>query len=77
MTRTTRTGRPDPHLPAARWPRRLAAVAFAMALATVAFAATVASRASLAVPAPPTPTVTTVYLPVPAAPPTASPGGGR
>jgi hypothetical protein len=72
MTRTTRH-----HQLEARWPRRLAAVAFILALALVGFAATVASLASLAVPAPATPTVTTVYLPVPATPPTASPGGGR
>jgi hypothetical protein len=75
MTRTTRSTRPRP--PVARWPRRLAAVAFALALATVAFAATVAGLASLAVPAPARATVTTVYLPVPAAPPTAGSGGGR
>jgi hypothetical protein len=72
MTRTTRHHRPE-----ARWPRRLVAVAFILALALVGFAATVASLASLTVPTPATPTVTTVYLPVPAEPPTASPGGSR
>jgi hypothetical protein len=40
------------HVPAARWPRRLAAVAFVLALAVAGFAATVAS---LAVPAAPPP----------------------
>jgi hypothetical protein len=75
MTRPTRTSR---HVPAARWPRRLAAVAFALALATVAFAATVASLASLAVPSPAAPTVTTVvFVPASAGPPVTRPGGGR
>ena len=72
MTRTTRH---DPRRPAARWPRRLAVVAFAFALALVGFAATVAGLASLAVPSPAMPTVTTV-VDVPG-PPVPSPGGGR
>ncbi len=66
--------------------RRLAAVAFVLALATVAFAATVASLSGLAVPAPAAPTGTTTaprYVPVPAGLPAAAPatssraGGGR
>jgi hypothetical protein len=78
MTRPTRTTHHDPPVPAARWPRRLAAVAFALALATVAFAATVASLTSLAVPSPAAPTVTIIVdLPDPAAPPSATSGGGR
>jgi hypothetical protein len=77
MTRPTRTTRHGGHVPAARWPRRLAAAAFALALAAVAFAATVASLAGLAVPSPAVPTVITVYVPVPADPPPASSGGGR
>ena len=73
----TRPPRPTRHRrPAAKWSRRLAAVAFVLALAVVGFAATVASLASLAVPAPAAPTVTT-YLPVPAEPPVTSPGGGH
>ncbi len=64
-----------------RWPRRLTATAFVLALAAVAFAATVAGLSSLAVPAPATPTTATApgYVPVPAGPPPAEgqPGGGR
>jgi hypothetical protein len=77
MTRPTRTT--DRHLDRAptRGRRRLAAVAFVLALATVAFAATVASLASLALPVPAAPTATTIYVPAPAGPPPASWGGGR
>jgi hypothetical protein len=57
-------------VPGARWPRRLAAAAFVLALATVGFAATVASLASLAVPSPATPTTITI-------PAGSSAGGGR
>ncbi len=67
--------------------RRLAAVAFVLALATVAFAATVASLSGLAAPAPApaaptTATVAPAYVPVPAGLPAAAPatsrtGGGR
>jgi hypothetical protein len=83
MTRRNPTDSPKSHpitrhgRPAARWPRRLAVVAFALALATIGFAATVAS---LVVPSPATPTVTTtvVSVPGPPGPPaTSSPGGGR
>jgi hypothetical protein len=86
MTRRNPTDSPKSHpitrhgRPAARWPRRLAVVAFALALATIGFAATVASLASLVVPSPATPTVTTtvVSVPGPPGPPaTSSPGGGR
>ena len=77
MTRPTRTTRHGGHVPAARWPRRLAVAAFVLALAMVGFAATVASLASLAVPSPAAPTVTTSYIPVPAHPPVTSSGGGR
>jgi hypothetical protein len=75
MTRPTHAHHGRPRI---RWPRRLAAVAFALALATVAFAATVASLAGLTVPPPAAPTATTtVYLPVPTSPTPASVGGGR
>jgi hypothetical protein len=77
MTRATHSTRHDPAVPAARWPRRLAAAAFVLALAVVGFAATVASLASLAVPSPAAPTVTTLYLPVPTDPSVTRPGGGR
>jgi hypothetical protein len=73
MTRSIRTTRHS--RPGTRWPRRLGAIAFVLALVTVGFAATVAS---LAVPSPATPTVTTIaYVPVPAGPPVTSSGGGR
>jgi hypothetical protein len=74
MTRASHTTDHRRLAPASRWPRRLAAVAFAVALATIAFAVTVASLASLAVPAPAASTVTFVPAP-PSAP--ASSGGGR
>jgi hypothetical protein len=84
MTRLTRTTRH--RRPRARWPRRLAVATFVLALATIGFAATVASLASLAVPSPAAPTVTTTapgHVPTPAGLPVPEPeassraGGGR
>jgi hypothetical protein len=76
--------RPTLHTRRARLPRRLAVAAFVLALAMVGFAATVASLASLAVPSPAAPTVTTAPgdVPTPAGLPVPEPvassvGGGR